>query len=149
MEGVLSHSFLETLELGGFCAKFLKSPRVIALKGQMGAGKTVFAKGFISTLCGIDPVEITSPTFQYLHLYENDKVPIAHFDFWRLKNCVDFDTLGLWEYFDKGFCLIEWPEIVFDYLPQDTLFVQFTTRDKVRHIHFSDNLIEKAYYESK
>jgi tRNA threonylcarbamoyladenosine biosynthesis protein TsaE len=66
--------------------------------GDLGAGKTTFLKGMISALTGCSSAEITSPTFNYLHVYEG-KIPVYHFDLYRLTNAQQFKGAGFSEYF--------------------------------------------------
>lgn len=95
---------------------------VLALRGDLGAGKTTFAKGFISALAGIDSHQIQSPTFTYLQIYNEN---IYHFDLYRLKQYEQFESAGFADYFNTGgICLIEWPERIESLLPKDTLFLE-------------------------
>src|SRR5574342_563147 len=85
---------------------------ILALKGDLGAGKTTFLKGFISTLGNMDSREIQSPTFTYLQIY-NDR--LYHFDLYRLKNYEQFESAGFSDYLrTDGICCIEWPDRIED-----------------------------------
>ena len=99
------------------------SNRHIAFQGQMGAGKTTF----ISALCralGVSD-DVSSPTFSIINEYRTSEgKPIYHFDFYRIEDHREAMDLGLDDYFDSGaLCLMEWPENVADFLPDDTVNV--------------------------
>ena len=97
---------------------------VICLDGDLGAGKTVFAKGFAEGL-GITR-NITSPTFTLLNIYEEGRLPLYHYDVYRV-NDIDED-----EYFyGDGVCLIEWAENIKDLIPADAIHIEMK-RDSSR-----------------
>ena len=99
--------------------------RVIAFYAKMGAGKTTFTRALCEVLGVQEPV--TSPTFAIVNEYEG---PIYHFDFYRLKNLKEAYDLGFEDYLYSGaFCLIEWPELVEDLLPTETVRVHITVED--------------------
>lgn len=103
--------------------------RVFAFYGKMGAGKTTFIKAVCEEL-GVDDV-ITSPTFAIVNEYTAHSAllgqggqPVYHFDFYRIKKLDEFFDMGGEDYFDSGnLCLIEWPELIEDVLPQDAVRV--------------------------
>ena len=99
------------------------SSRVFAFYGKMGAGKTTFVKALYEEL-GCDDV-ITSPTFAIVNEYTDGKQqPVYHFDFYRIKKLEEVYDMGYEEYFYSGaLCLIEWPELIEDVLPDDTVRV--------------------------
>jgi tRNA threonylcarbamoyladenosine biosynthesis protein TsaE len=102
----------------------ITSGLVLALKGDLGAGKTTFLKGFISTLACVHPHQIQSPTFSYLQIYNE---AIYHFDLYRLKNYEQFESAGFADYLHAGgVCCIEWPERIESKLPLDTLFLEIS-----------------------
>lgn len=107
--------------LGARLSSHISSPKVIALHGNLGAGKTTLAKGFIAARTGLNHTEITSPTFQYVHFYGPN---IVHFDLWRLKNAEEFLGLGLEEHLHDGIILIEWPDRIFSLLPPDAMHIE-------------------------
>lgn len=97
--------------------------RLIALYGSMGAGKTTFTAALCKVLGVEDPV--CSPTFTLVNEY---RLPggemMYHFDFYRLKNSGEALDIGLYDYLDSGcLCLMEWPEVIEDLLPEETLAV--------------------------
>lgn len=96
--------------------------KVIAFYGKMGAGKTTFIKAICEEL-GVEDV-ITSPTFAIVNEYTSDNGPIYHFDFYRIKKLEEVYDMGYEDYFYSGaLCLLEWPELIEDILPDDTLRV--------------------------
>ena len=102
---------------------------IIAFYGPMGAGKTTF----ITALCrelGVDDV-VNSPTFTIANEYRTlDGTPVYHFDFYRINRLSEAMDIGLYEYFDSGdLCLIEWPEMIEDLLPDDALRVTISEED--------------------
>jgi tRNA threonylcarbamoyladenosine biosynthesis protein TsaE len=117
------HSPEEMMAFGATLAQRVVPPKVIALCGDLGAGKTTLAKGMISALTATPPSEVTSPTFQYVQFYKKGDLVIAHFDVWRLQ-CVDeFIELGLEEYLLHSLAIVEWPDRIQGVLPSDTFWV--------------------------
>lgn len=112
-----------------FLEKSAGSP-IVAFYGQMGAGKTTF----ITALCRVLGVEdvVTSPTFTIVNEYRDGKGdPVYHFDFYRINRLSEAMDIGLFEYFDSGFpCFMEWPEMIQELLPEETLKVQILTDDE-------------------
>ncbi|NGX50789.1 MAG: tRNA threonylcarbamoyladenosine biosynthesis protein TsaE [Chlamydiae bacterium] len=106
----------ETLEVGRSIAKMLPKATPLCLFGELGAGKTTLIKGFASELTGIDPLEVNSPTFTYLNIYEGSET-LYHFDLYRLTGSEDFLSRGFDEYFE-GVCCIEWAEKIEAILPK-------------------------------
>ncbi|MBQ9598128.1 MAG: tRNA (adenosine(37)-N6)-threonylcarbamoyltransferase complex ATPase subunit type 1 TsaE [Bacteroidales bacterium] len=96
---------------------------LIALYGSMGAGKTTFTAALCKVLGVEDPV--CSPTFTLVNEYRlPDGGMMYHFDFYRLKNSGEALDIGLYDYLDSGcLCLMEWPEVIEDLLPEETLAV--------------------------
>ena len=102
---------------------------VICLNGELGSGKTVFTKGFANAL-GIDET-ITSPTFNIIKEYPNGELPLYHMDVYRLEE--NIESTGILDYFDKdGVVIIEWADLIKDYLPDERLdiFFKVTEEDK-------------------
>ena len=99
---------------------------VICLYGELGSGKTVFAKAFAHAM-GIDGV--TSSTFNIIKEY-NGELPLYHMDVYRLED-KDADNLGIDEYFTKGgVTIIEWADLIKDYLPEERLDIKFKIIDE-------------------
>ena len=100
---------------------------VFAFYGKMGAGKTTFIKAVCEEL-GVDDV-ITSPTFAIVNEYTAQGGPVYHFDFYRIKKLEEVYDMGFEDYFYSGaLCLIEWPELIEDVLPEDA--VKVTIQEK-------------------
>ena len=102
---------------------------VVAFYGAMGAGKTTFITAICEAL-GVRDI-VTSPTFTIVNEYrDRDSNPVYHFDFYRINRLSEALDLGLSEYFDSGdLCLVEWPEMIEELLPDDTLKVRILVED--------------------
>lgn len=103
--------------------------RILAFYGAMGAGKTTFITAVCEVL-GVQDV-VNSPTFTIVNEYrDRDDEPVYHFDFYRINRLSEALDIGLYEYFDSGaLCLVEWPEMIEELLPEDTLKVQMMVED--------------------
>ena len=109
-----------TVALGRQLAGALAPGAVLALGGEVGAGKTHLVKGIAAGL-GVDPDDVTSPTFGLVQLYDGD-VPLVHIDLYRLERASDLDGIGFDEALDeRAVCLVEWPELADDRLPTETV----------------------------
>ena len=98
---------------------------VICLDGELGSGKTVFVKGFAKAL-GITET-ITSPTFSLVKEYPDGEMPLYHMDVYRLD---EKSNIGVEDYFNMdGVCIVEWPEMIEDRLPEERLDVRFKVID--------------------
>lgn len=121
-----------TMQIAKKYAMSIKSPCVISLVGDLGAGKTTFAKGFALGL-GVNDT-ITSPTFTIMNEYQGKNLPLYHFDMYRLSSKDEAINCGFEEYFDltklKGVALVEWAENVDGLLPALHVEVKFTKVDQ-------------------
>lgn len=105
-----------TFEIGVECALQCNAGDVVLLNGDLGVGKTVFAKGFGNGL-GVE-VPISSPTFTIMQIYEEGRLPLYHFDVYRIADIEEMDEIGYEDYFyGDGVCLIEWAELIKELLP--------------------------------
>jgi tRNA threonylcarbamoyladenosine biosynthesis protein TsaE len=97
----------------------------IGLTGPLGAGKTAFARAFLTAVAGLQrapaPAEVPSPTFTLVQTYEIGGVEVAHFDLYRIRTPEEAAELGLDEARARGIVLVEWPERLGDRLPRDRL----------------------------
>jgi len=112
----------ETFRLGQIIGKKLSGGTIVCLMGELGAGKTVLAKGLGQGL-GIKE-EITSPTFTLIQEYrpEENNLTFVHMDLYRLQYPEEAEVIGVTDYFrDDCICLIEWPEIINGLLPEDRI----------------------------
>lgn len=126
----------QTIALAHEIYKTLIPGSVIALKGDLGSGKTFLTKHIISNLLGSE-THVTSPTFQLLQIYQSDSYEIYHYDLYRLKNRNEILELGIEDAMNgKNICIIEWPEIIFDILPQETLVIE---------LGFEDNKVDNRH----
>ena len=132
-------SIASTEDLERAAKEFLQAignQRLIALYGSMGAGKTTFTAALCKVLGVEDPV--CSPTFTLVNEY---RLPggemMYHFDFYRLKNSGEALDIGLYDYLDSGcLCLMEWPEVIEELLPEETLAVHIEVLpDGTRSLH--------------
>lgn len=127
---IVSESPEFTDKLASALAQLLLPGDFISLHGELGAGKTRFAGGIAKGL-GVDPsVPVTSPTYTLLNIYDG-RVPLYHFDLYRLSGDDDIVDLGFSEYFfGNGVCLVEWPERMKDELPSGRLEISLTYIDE-------------------
>lgn len=112
----------ETIAFGRQLAATLKPGSVIALHGELGAGKTCLVKGIAAGL-GISR-DITSPTFTLIHEYQGGRLPLVHVDLYRLNTVAEAEQIGLDEYLSRpAVTVIEWAEKIAALLPPHTLHV--------------------------
>jgi tRNA threonylcarbamoyladenosine biosynthesis protein TsaE len=134
---VISGSAAETAAIGERLGTLLGEGDFIALTGELGSGKTQFARGVVAGI-GVDPaVPVTSPTYTLMNLYHG-RLSLYHFDLYRLVGDQDVADLGFEEYFyGTGVCLVEWAERLGCLLPEERLTVLFSyLDDNSRNISF-------------
>ena len=111
-----SNSERETYELGFSLGAEVKPGEIYCLDGDLGAGKTVFAKGFAAGLKIDEP--ITSPTFTIVKEYVDGRLPLYHFDVYRIADPDEMYAIGYEDYFyGEGVCLVEWSELIEELIP--------------------------------
>ncbi len=121
---IKSLNFDETYNIGVMCASEAKAGDVFCLTGDLGVGKTVFAKGFAHGLLVED--EITSPTFTIVNEYDG-RFKFYHFDLYRIEDENELFNIGFEDYvFGKGVCLIEWPKMAESFLPKNVINITIT-----------------------
>ena len=124
MASIISHSPQETYELGRQCAATLRRGDVLALAGDLGAGKTQFTKGLADGL-GVES-DVTSPTFTLIHEYPGGRLPLFHIDLYRLEEEDEVLGIGLDEYLDgDGVTVIEWADKFAALMPKGVRWVRF------------------------
>ena len=118
----LTRSEAETEALGARLAEVLSPGAVVAYRGGLGMGKTAFTRGLARGLgC---PGRVTGPTFTIVNEYEGGRLPLFHFDMYRLTGADALFDIGWEDYLDRGgVCAVEWSEQVEDALPEDTVYV--------------------------
>jgi tRNA threonylcarbamoyladenosine biosynthesis protein TsaE len=120
----ISNSAEETIAAGRKHGRNAAKGDVFALTGDLGAGKTQFVKGFVAGLGS--SAEVTSPTFVLVHEYEDGRLPVYHFDFYRLDNSEAVLRLGFDDYvFGGGVSLIEWADRYPDLIPKEAKWLSF------------------------
>lgn len=107
----------DTYELGEKIGQMAKPGMVISLTGDLGVGKTVFTQGLAKGL-GIEE-QVNSPTFTIVQVYEEGRLPLYHFDVYRIGDIEEMDEIGYEDYFyGEGVCLIEWADLIREILPE-------------------------------
>jgi len=109
---------------------FVQQGDVILLEGDLGAGKTEFARIFLRHLAGDDDLAVPSPTFTLVQQYDTPKGEVWHFDLYRLEDSLEVEEIGWNEALTRGISLIEWPDRLGPYLPADRLCLRFDFSDK-------------------
>ena len=124
-----SVSPVETQRIAREFGSALRRGSVVALVGQLGAGKTQFVKGLVAGI-GAD-AEVTSPTFTLIHEYTGGRLPVYHFDFFRIEDREAAERLGLDEYFfGDGVSVVEWADKFREIIPADALWISFETKSE-------------------
>ena len=124
-----SNSVAATERFGCEFAAKLKKGSVLALEGELGSGKTHFVKGVAAGLGSA--AEVTSPTFTLIHEYLDARLPIYHFDFFRVEDRRSAERLGLDDYFfDDGVSIIEWADKFPELIPGHAIWIRFATKSE-------------------
>ncbi|MDH3741558.1 MAG: tRNA (adenosine(37)-N6)-threonylcarbamoyltransferase complex ATPase subunit type 1 TsaE, partial [Hyphomicrobiales bacterium] len=121
----------ETAALAREFSLFATAGDWIGLTGDLGAGKTTFARALIRAYC-TEPVDVPSPTFTLVQLYEETRIPVAHFDLYRLEEISEVDELGLDDLAASHLVLTEWAERLEDRLPPDRLMINLQISGEAR-----------------
>lgn len=128
----------ETREVGRSFAAQLKAGDVVTLSGNLGSGKTQFVFGVCEGLNARG--HVASPTFTFINEYETDFGKVAHMDLYRINKRAEIAELGVGEYFNENcVCLIEWPEMIMDLLPEKyyEVRIMYGGKDSERQIEIS------------
>lgn len=124
LKTIITNSPDETIKLAEKLGKKLVRGDIICLTGELGGGKTTFTKGLCRAF-GIEPEEVLSPSFILIKEYKG-KIPLYHFDLYRIDSLLDFERLGYEEYFfGDGISVIEWAERIKKILPEEYLWIEF------------------------
>ena len=121
-----TRSAKQTQDMGKALAGRLRPGTALLLEGDLGSGKTTFVKGIAQGLGFKQAQDVKSPTFVLLHIYEA-RIPVYHFDLYRLENETELEALGLDEFLNdpRGICCIEWAEKAGSYAPPAAVRVRF------------------------
>jgi len=118
-----TNSEKETFELGKNLGEQAKAGQIFCLNGDLGVGKTVFTQGFAKGL-GIEE-NVNSPTFTIIQVYEEGRIPLYHFDVYRIGNPEEMYEIGYEEYFfGEGVCLIEWSKLIEELIPEEAINIE-------------------------
>jgi len=134
MEVYLSNSREETVNIGEELGRCLKGGEVIAFRGDLGSGKTCFTSGVALGLNFVG--DVTSPTFALINEYLGGRLPLYHFDMYRISSWDELFSSGFFEYIEEGGVVaVEWSENIENALPDNTVYVEFEkTGDNSRKI---------------
>jgi tRNA threonylcarbamoyladenosine biosynthesis protein TsaE len=125
----ISNSAEETVAAGRAHARTVRPGEVLALAGDLGAGKTQFVKGLVAGLGSV--AAVTSPTFTLIHEYTGGRLPVYHLDFYRLENRAAAVRLGLDDYFfGDGVSVVEWADRFPDLIPPDAAWIFFEMKSE-------------------
>ena len=128
----------DTSAAGAYLAELILKdgslPRFVALRGDLGAGKTEFTRGFASIASPGSTVK--SPTYALVNEYKKGKIPIFHFDTYRLADEDDLYSTGYFDYLERGICLVEWFENIPECLPDEyfEVIIDKINDGEARHI---------------
>jgi tRNA threonylcarbamoyladenosine biosynthesis protein TsaE len=123
----------ETQRIGHKLGGGLARGSVVALVGQLGAGKTQFVKGLVAGI-GAN-AEVTSPTFTLIHEYTGGRFPVYHFDFFRIDDLQSAERLGLDEYFfGEGLSVVEWADKFPEVIPAGAIWICFESKSENQRV---------------
>jgi len=125
----ISNSPAETEAIGRQLAEYIDVGSILALKGDLGSGKTLFVKGLVAGLGS--SADVTSPTFTIVHEYRGGRVPVYHFDFFRVENQRSAERLGLDDYFfGDGVSVIEWADRFPEFIAEHARWILFEIKSQ-------------------
>lgn len=134
MATFISNSPAETEAIGRqFAVKDVRVGSILALKGELGSGKTLFTKGLVAGLGS--ETTVTSPTFTIVHEYPGGRLPVYHFDFFRLESRQSVARLGLDDYlFADGVSVIEWADRFPEFIPEQARWISFDIKSENQRV---------------
>jgi len=125
----ISNSLAETEAIGRRFANDVDVGSVLALKGELGSGKTQFVKGLVAGLGS--SATVTSPTFTIVHEYQGGRLTVYHFDFFRLEDRQSIVRLGFDDYFfGVGISVIEWADRFPEFIPEQARWISFEIKSE-------------------
>lgn len=132
----------DTFTIGRKLAENVRPGEIYTLNGDLGVGKTVFTKGMAAGL-GITEA-VTSPTFTILQEYDSGRLPLYHFDVYRIGDPEEMEEIGYEDYFfGQGICLIEWAELIEELIPEEAITV-YIEKDLEKGLDYRRIRIEKG-----
>lgn len=134
----------ETFAAGKKLGEQAAPGQIFALLGDLGTGKTVFTKGMAAGLGIREPV--SSPTFTIVQIYEEGRMPLYHFDVYRITDPEEMEEIGYEDcFFGEGVCLVEWADLIEELMPENTVWIRI---EKDLEKGFDYRRIEVAYENS-
>lgn len=138
-----SYSSEDTYLLGEQIGKSIPAGSVLTLVGDLGVGKTIFTQGLAGGLGITEPVN--SPTFTIVQIYEEGRLPLYHFDVYRIGDLSEMDEIGYEDYFyGNGVCLVEWANLIEELLPES--YIEITiVKNLQKGFDYRDIAITRKY----
>lgn len=134
----------ETFDAGKRLGEQAVPGQIFALLGDLGTGKTVFTKGMAAGLGIEEPV--SSPTFTIVQIYEEGRLPLYHFDVYRIADPEEMEEIGYEDcFFGEGVCLVEWADLIGELMPENTVWIRI---EKDLEKGFDYRRIEVTYENS-
>ena len=132
----------ETVKFAKSLAKIIPQDTIVYLQGEVGAGKTTLVRGFLQGV-GFNKA-VRSPTYTLIEMYDELKIPVYHFDLYRLQSPEELEYIGIRDFITKqGMCFFEWPEKGVGFLPPADLSIKFLI--KVWNNHSPTKLSIKSF----
>lgn len=146
-KNIYANNESDTKNIAETLYKISKKGDVFGLSGDMGSGKTTFAKYFIQK--GSKSEIVPSPSYNIYFKYSTKKSAIYHLDAWRLKEAKEILNLGIIEYLEESILIVEWPENINKFLPSNMLTINFTLNKNNRSLFLVGNEEWKKRIKSK
>jgi len=144
MKKIDLHTEQDTIDLAAYIAPLLKAGDILTLSGDLGSGKTFFAKQLGNAL-GVEE-QIDSPSFVLFKEYHCGRIPLYHLDLFRLKSESELLDLGLFDILESGVTLIEWPELAEKLLPYQTFKLEFHFDGLKRWVEIIPDTVHEVYF---